>query len=547
MRYRAFISYSHRDEAFVRWLHRRIEGWAIPSGLIGRQTRFGPVPDRLRPIFRDRDDFSGGNSLKAATMAALEESDALIVVCSPNSAKSPHVDSEIHQFKQLGRAARVVPIIISGEPGHPEYNCFPPALLRDPDPEDPTRTISVEPIAADARDQGDGRQRAAAKVVAGLLDLPFDEIVRRDEKNRRTRVAGWSGAAVGAFVFATALSSYALYNAYQVSVTIDKGVSAIGAMVRETVGYNLEQAQRDEAIATQCDLMDSLAADRRDLAGPQEEAICFLNRTLAAEDLRGPTATTRMLCDWRDSKWRLVSGDRAPKADQASAAAFALEETFNRIAKTPETASECAPRKGADLDAHADYLFEKLDELARRRPDRDDLRVSHDNAAWEVISRHEARRDWAGSDRIMQQAAALRLIQAQGSLESEAVQYALIDRAVYLRRLAWLHYQWLEDPAGSVSFADAAVEIWARLATLPQPVVEGHAVQAVSAHNVKCLALNANDRKAEALTACEAARSMLERYLNPGSRVPESARAELEALRSEIERSLSLVRQVNAP
>src|SRR5688500_14468785 len=148
LRYRAFISYSHHDEVFARWLHRRIEAWSIPRELVGRESSFGTVPSRLRPIFRDRDDFSSGSSLERATVAALENSEALIVVCSPSAARSPHVDAEVRQFKQLGRAARVIPIILHGEPGDRERNCFPPALLVDPDPDDPDRTVPVEPIAA---------------------------------------------------------------------------------------------------------------------------------------------------------------------------------------------------------------------------------------------------------------------------------------------------------------------------------------------------------------------------------------------------------------
>ncbi|MFM7784431.1 MAG: hypothetical protein ACKPE6_07305, partial [Gammaproteobacteria bacterium] len=48
-RYKAFISYSHRDTAAVRWLHRKLEGYRVPKALRGTG-----VPERLTPIFRDR-------------------------------------------------------------------------------------------------------------------------------------------------------------------------------------------------------------------------------------------------------------------------------------------------------------------------------------------------------------------------------------------------------------------------------------------------------------------------------------------------------------
>jgi hypothetical protein len=37
----------------------------------------------LRPIFRDREDFAAGPSLSEQTLAALEASQFLIVICSP--------------------------------------------------------------------------------------------------------------------------------------------------------------------------------------------------------------------------------------------------------------------------------------------------------------------------------------------------------------------------------------------------------------------------------------------------------------------------------
>ena len=46
-RYRAFISYSHSDEKWARWLHRALETYGIPKRLIGQKTEMGPVPAKL--------------------------------------------------------------------------------------------------------------------------------------------------------------------------------------------------------------------------------------------------------------------------------------------------------------------------------------------------------------------------------------------------------------------------------------------------------------------------------------------------------------------
>src|SRR5262245_12337014 len=181
IKYRAFLSYSHRDAAWGGWLHSALEGYRISKDLIGRATSAGPVPKTVRPIFRDREDFSAGHSLTAQTLAALEASQFLIVICSPNAAQSPYVNEEIRRFKVLGRAERIIPVIVDGEPGDPARECFPPALCFKVGADEQPTDEREEPIAADARPQSDGKEIAKQKVVAGLLGLGLDEIVRREE------------------------------------------------------------------------------------------------------------------------------------------------------------------------------------------------------------------------------------------------------------------------------------------------------------------------------------------------------------------------------
>ena len=62
-KYRAFISYSHADTAWAKWLHRALENLRIDKDLAGRETATGTVPNSLRPVFRDRDDFTAGHTL----------------------------------------------------------------------------------------------------------------------------------------------------------------------------------------------------------------------------------------------------------------------------------------------------------------------------------------------------------------------------------------------------------------------------------------------------------------------------------------------------
>jgi len=212
--YRAFLSYSHRDTAWGKWLHRALESYRIDKDLVGHETPAGPVPKTLRPIFRDREDFSAGASLKGQTRAALEASEFIIVVCSPNAARSQYVNEEIRCYKALGRGDCVIPIIVDGEPGDPERECFPPALRFKVGPDGTLTNEREEPIAADARAQGDGKEVAMLKVVAGLLGLGLDEVVRRAEIARRHRKKLWMSLA-GVFLFLSAAASGGGIFAYQ--------------------------------------------------------------------------------------------------------------------------------------------------------------------------------------------------------------------------------------------------------------------------------------------------------------------------------------------
>ena len=81
-KYRAFISYSHADEAWAKWLHKSLETYRMPKRLVGRETEFGPVPDRIAPVFRDRDELATATSLGDILTAALEGSACQLVICS---------------------------------------------------------------------------------------------------------------------------------------------------------------------------------------------------------------------------------------------------------------------------------------------------------------------------------------------------------------------------------------------------------------------------------------------------------------------------------
>ena len=51
LKYYAFLSYSHADEATADWLHGALERFRTPRALAGRLTDNGVIPRRLTPDF----------------------------------------------------------------------------------------------------------------------------------------------------------------------------------------------------------------------------------------------------------------------------------------------------------------------------------------------------------------------------------------------------------------------------------------------------------------------------------------------------------------
>jgi tetratricopeptide (TPR) repeat protein len=214
-RYRAFLSYSHSDRASTAWLHRALETYHLPPRLVGAETRLGPAPRRLTPIFRDRDELAASGDLGAELKAALKASTFLIVICSPAAAASRWVNEEILSFKRLHGEDRVLALIVGGEPyasgtvGRDTEECFPRALRFQLSPDGELSDVAAEPIAADLRPGGDGRRLAKLKLIAGLTALPLADLVQREEQRRMRRLMAIASAATAGMAFAGALAVYA--------------------------------------------------------------------------------------------------------------------------------------------------------------------------------------------------------------------------------------------------------------------------------------------------------------------------------------------------
>jgi tetratricopeptide (TPR) repeat protein len=269
-KYRAFISYSHADTSWVKWLHRGLEGFRIDKDLVGREMPTGQIPKTLRPIFRDRADFTAGLTLTDQTLAVLDASAALIVICSPASAKSRYVNEELRLFKSRHPERPVIPLIVDGKPGDPELECFPPSLKFKLGSDGQITAEVAEILAADAREEGDGKNLALAKMVAGLLGVSADEVFRRAERERRRRQQRWIA---GLSAVALALAGLAVWAEINRREAVAQ--RAVAEEQKKIANERRQEAERNFEVAKQGanSLVFDIAQALRDQQGMRTETV----------------------------------------------------------------------------------------------------------------------------------------------------------------------------------------------------------------------------------------------------------------------------------
>lgn len=216
----AFISYSHRDMAVAKWLQRRLEAFRLPTEVhndIDAGNRY------LRPIFRDQSDLNTG-ILSDELRKHLEESKYLILICSASSAKSQWVSDEAKAFVEMGRLDRIIPVIIP-DGDTPERDLFP-IFLRGYFAEHPDKELLGVNIGEV------GKEKSLIRVVSRMLDVSFDSLWKRHQRQKRIRIATGASlsvmAAAAAYLFAVPVT-------VEISVSPQQSVLPAGDNIALTV------------------------------------------------------------------------------------------------------------------------------------------------------------------------------------------------------------------------------------------------------------------------------------------------------------------------
>ena len=281
-RYKAFISYSHRDRKVAEWLHRALETYRAPRDLASAGAD-------LRPIFRDRDELSASADLNQVIRDALDRSDALIVLCSAASAASRWVNQEVEYLLKAGGLDRIICVVTPDTPPPTRLAEVLPPSLRAALPD------GVEPLAVDLRPDADGKRLARLKIAARLLHVSLDRLVQRDARRRLRAMTAFTAAAalvavgMGAMTMVTlesrqiareqrdeteALVAYMLGDLRQQLEPVGRLdiLDGVGAKVLAYYGKGQTDRLDDKALAQRAKaqtLLGTIREQRGDLAGAE--------------------------------------------------------------------------------------------------------------------------------------------------------------------------------------------------------------------------------------------------------------------------------------
>ncbi|MCM1088365.1 MAG: PQQ-binding-like beta-propeller repeat protein [Muribaculaceae bacterium] len=206
--YDAFISYRHTEpDSFVAQnLHKQLESLKLPGNVARRMQDGGETAKtKITRVFRDKEELPLVSNLADPIMEALEQSEFLIVICSPRLNESIWCKKEIETFLKLHGRERILLVLVEGEP----EDSFPPELLyreEEEIAEDGSvsrKRIPVEPLAADVRGESQSEIRKKIKsetlrLAAPMFGCSYDDLKQRHREQRMRKIltAALAGSSV---------------------------------------------------------------------------------------------------------------------------------------------------------------------------------------------------------------------------------------------------------------------------------------------------------------------------------------------------------------
>ena len=252
-KYDAFISYRHLplDKAVAKRLQTLLEHIKPPRGLECKNTQ------RITRIFRDESELPTSGDLGSDLISALENSDFLIVLCSPKLKESKWCMAEIDHFKKRhgGRINRILPILVDGDPSKvfPDQIKFDTRIVIDENGNEHSEIVEVEPLACNIGSNGDQKKTLDKlskweflRIAAPIFGCGYDDLFRR---HRRRRIRRIITSAAASFLIVFIVSTLLLFQNRQVisqrdNLYVELSTSAyIAGHLTQAIQYALNALQ----------------------------------------------------------------------------------------------------------------------------------------------------------------------------------------------------------------------------------------------------------------------------------------------------------------
>ena len=270
--YSAFISYRHnpRDIEVAKHIQQKLEHFKIPAQ-IAEQCGYS----RFDPLFRDQEELEINSDLAGRINQALDNSDYLIVICSPSYNQSKWCLLEVESFLKNHDRDHVLCVLSEGEPPaiFPDTLCNYKKTVTDKSGKKKTVTVHSEPLACDYRGSfKDADRIELPRLASAMIGCSYDELVMRQEKYRRKKL---TAILASAFAAAAIIISYLLYSNAVITRNYRQSLINESRLLSREALNQLDEADRYSALNS---ALKALEGDR-----PQtDDAIYALSKAVNA-------------------------------------------------------------------------------------------------------------------------------------------------------------------------------------------------------------------------------------------------------------------------
>lgn len=261
IKYDAFISYRHceLDQFVATTLHKELEAFRLPKAIEKQLRVKGITKKNIKRVFRDRDELPITNNLADPITNALQNSEFLLVICSPRLRESLWCRKEIETFIKMHGREHIFAVLIEGEPADsfPEELLYEEKVTVDASGNEHVEKVPIEPLAADVRGKNKKEihkkiKEEVLRLAAPMFDCSYDDLKQRHRERMIRRIVATAGSISAVFAVFGIVSSVMAYRINEQSiqikeqsVQIQEQSDRINEQYKEALRTNAKQMAED--------------------------------------------------------------------------------------------------------------------------------------------------------------------------------------------------------------------------------------------------------------------------------------------------------------